>query len=75
MNLIAARVWYGYECNGLVNAIQKASDRCRWHGPDPGLDYMDLTDQAIWLTRYIVRRARLLGLYDDTCEKGRRHVA
>jgi hypothetical protein len=50
---------FACECDGLVAAIRKAVDPGRRSVPDPSLGYMDLTDQAVWLTKVLARRARV----------------
>lgn len=56
------------DCDGLVAAVRRAAVPGRYHGVDPSVD-MDPTEQAVWFVKYVMRKARRLGLIDDAEEK------
>ena len=66
---------FHYDCDGLLTLVRLACDPLRSNVPDPGLDYMTRVDQAVWMAKHVIRKARRVGLYDDAQETGARHAA
>lgn len=65
---------FNCDCDGLVSAIRRAARPGRVHIVDPGLG-MDPTQQAVWWSKYVMRKARRLGLYMDIRDEEKRGAA
>jgi hypothetical protein len=61
---------YQFRCDrdGMIGAIRRASNPNVWNGWSEATG-MTAVEEAVWFAKYVVRKARHLGLYDDSAER------